>query len=61
MKDTKVIVVTDVEAGWDCVSGVFLSLKDAVENWGLQFIEGKYPHTYDVPNRHLIFHEEVVR
>jgi|GEM_PF-6720806 len=51
-----VVVVTDAEAGWDCILGVYETLKLAVEAYGLTYEEGLFEGNYDVPGRCLVFH-----
>lgn len=35
MEKIKVFVVTDTEAGWDCVRGVYLNREQIAGHWGI--------------------------
>ena len=61
MKGEEIIVVTDCEAGWDCVEGVFTTLKDAVEHFGLEYVPELSIHSYEVPKRIIIFHKCTIK
>lgn len=60
MNKDKVYVVTSTEDGWDCVRGVFRSIKGAIESRGFTYIEGNNEfEDYDSNNPYII-HEEYI-
>lgn len=56
---TKVFVVTDTEAGWDCVRGVYLNRADAVEYCAIR--DGVEPENWEKQaHSAFIIHEETL-
>lgn len=53
-----VYVVTDTEAGWDCVVGVYSKLEFAVAECGGEYIPDKAYYSYEFDTR--IIHEQEV-
>lgn len=54
-----VYVVTNVENGWDCVSGVYIDLKDAVEKCDGEYEVGLPAYSYDVYP--YVIHEKTLK
>ena len=55
----KVFIITDVEAGWDCVRGVYKTLKSAVEHGlNMEFIPDKSSYHYQHETR--VIHEKTL-
>jgi hypothetical protein len=55
-----VFVVTNPEAGWDCVLGVYLHLYDAVDSNGGEYtsdMEGNYTTQFEASGSIVLIHK----